>query len=54
MIFELLALVLFLSNTANFRYMRTSRQKVHAHRRELSYVCYVTRSLGGNLKERHS
>lgn len=36
------ALVLFHLNTANIRYVGTSRLRVHAHGRGLFYACYVT------------
>lgn len=45
---ELLALVLFRLNTANIRISRTSRLKVHAHRRELFCRLLICRSLGSN------
>ena len=44
------ALVLSPLNTANFQRTRTSRRKVHAHRRELFRAYCTCRSLGGNLK----
>ena len=45
---ELLALALFLSNTANFRTSRTSRLEVHTYKVWTILYLQMYRSLGGN------
>ena len=49
---ELLALVLLIPNTANFRHARTSRLKVHPDWVWTIHCLLRVRSLGGNLELR--